>query len=381
MNRPTILLVSLKYSPVHNTLCRAFDEPLRNRGLEVKYLLAQSLRWTVPQSQLDDTAFFGRSRNMWETFFDTLSAYSYQRETLRNRLGEIQPDLILFESTHPANRLIASLARNLGQDVQIWFLLHEPYVENKRAHGGRHWLRIAAHEWVVRNTLSLADGVLAPSDMAVHLLEDFYPGFSGEVLKVPLLFEDRSQDDDVQRRYFSFIGHAVPAKGVDLFFEVVEASASDGKVWDFAIATSSDITDYTSSLSESARSHLKVISKPKLADCEIDDVVRESWAVLTPYRRVTQSGVLPVAYMHGTPVISTCAGGMPEFVLSGETGYLVDIEAPFHVWEDSFIKVMENFSSLSTNCREFFLTHFDAERGPDLLRPMLRSVSDRRAEQ
>jgi glycosyltransferase involved in cell wall biosynthesis len=377
----TVLLVSLKYSPVHNTLCRALGEPLRNRGIEVKYLLAQSLGWTVPQNQLDYTAFFGRSRNLWETFCDAMSAYSYQRDALRRKLVEIQPDLVLFESTHPVNRLIASLARTLSKSVQIWFLLHEPYVENKKAHGRWHWLRILTHEWIVKNTLSVVDGLLVPSDMAFDLLENFYPGFGGEVLKVPLLFEDRSQKENIERRYFSFVGHAVPAKGIDLFFEIVEVSASAGKGWDYAIATSSDVGHYISSLSQRARSHLRVVSESQLADCKIDDLIRESWAVLTPYRRVTQSAVVPVAYMHGTPVISTRAGGMPEFVIPDETGYLVDVEATFPVWEDCFVKVMENFPRLSADCREFFLTHFDAELGPDFLRPMLESISDQRLDQ
>lgn len=381
MSRPTILLVSLKYSPVHNTLCRALGEPLRVQGFDSRYLLARSLRWTVPESQLCKTEFFGRSRNMGETLIDTLLAHSWQRKALRSILGESHPDVILFESTHPANRLVSSLARRLSQDVQIWFLLHEPYVVNKKAHGRSHWLRIAIHEWIVKNTLSAVDGVLVPSDIAFHLLEDFYPGFGGEVLKVPLLFEDRSQERGVERRYLSFIGHAVPAKGIDLFFEIVEASASTGKNWEFAIATSSDITCYIASLSQRARSHLRVVSESQLTDCKIDDVVRQSWAVLTPYRRVTQSAVVPVAYMHGTPVISTRAGGMPEFVIPGQTGYLVDVEASFPIWEDCLVRVKEDFSRLSANCREFFLTHFDAERGPDLLRPMLESISDQRLDQ
>jgi glycosyltransferase involved in cell wall biosynthesis len=253
-------------------------------------------------------------------------------------------------------------------------LLHEPYVHDKLKHGRMRSLLIAAHELAVRATLPLLDGVLVPSDEALLQMKAAYPDYPGTVLKVPLLFEDRSKAEASVRRYFSFIGHAVLVKGIDTFFEIVEVSASREAKWMFQIATSTDISVYLSRLSKNARACLHIVNKPRLPDSEIDEAIRTSWAVVAPHRRITQSGVVPVAFMHGTPVISTRVGGMPEWVIPGKTGYLISQEASFDEWQEAFRKVQTNFSDLSLNCRQFFLDHFDARLGPGFLRPMLESV-------
>jgi len=375
MSHPTILIVCMKYSPVHNSLCRALGEPLRPLGFKIKYLLPQSLDWTVPQAQFEGTTFVGSSRNGKEVLWDTFAMITRRRRQLRRLLEEIHPSLLLFEASHPANRIVASLARSTVPGIKIWMLLHEPYVHEKSKHGGVRRFLISAHEWGVRQLLPYLDGLLVPSAEAMRRMEKAYPGFHGNVLKIPLLFEDRSITDNSTRHYFSFIGHAVPAKGIDTFFELVRTSAELGRHWSFQIATSSNISGYFSALPDATRTRLKVISKPRLRDEEIDQAIRESWAVLAPYRRVTQSGVVPVAFMHGTPVISTRAGGMLEFVVEGETGHLVNLDAEFSEWEDKFCQVQFNFSQLSTNCRRFFLDYFDANRGPEFLRPVLDPIN------
>lgn len=369
-----ILIVSLKYSPVHNAHCRALGEPLRELGFDVRYLLAGALRWTVPHSQLEHTAFIGSSRNAGEVLWDTLALTTWRQPKLRQLLQEFRPCLLLFESSHPGNVLFASVARSILPDIRCWMLVHEPYVPDKSKHGGMRSLLIAAQELALRATLRFVDGVLVPSDEALLQMKAAYPDFTGTVLKVPLLFEDRSKAEDSERRYFSFIGHAVPAKGIDTFFWMVEASASRGAEWMFQIATSTNISAYVARLSKNAQALLRAVSKPRVPDAEIDEAIRTSWAVVAPYRRVTQSGVVPAAFMHGTPVISTRVGGMPESVIPGKTGYLIDRETSFAEWEEAFRMVQANFSDLSANCRRFFLDHFDARRGPEFLRPMLDSV-------
>ena len=369
-----MLIVSLKYSPVHNAHCRALGEPLRTQGFHVQYLLAQSLAWTAPQSQLPYTIFWGDSSSPRGVLIDTLAALSFGRRTLAEALRQVRPDLLLFESSHPANASLAALTRRVLPQTQIWLLLHEPYVREKAKHGRVRQLLIAAQEWGTRRLLPYLDGVLVPSLEAQRQMREAYPGFKGGVLRVPLLFEDRSLPEPAERRYFSFIGNAVPAKGIDRFFEFVQTAADQNAPWQFQVATSTNIVPSLNHLSPNARSRLKVVSKPRLPDAEIDQAIRESWAVLAPYRRVTQSGVLPVAFMHGTPIISTREGGMPEFVIPGETGFLVEVDDPFWVWEEQFGQVLADFERLSANCRQSFLAHFDARRGPEFLRPTLNSA-------
>jgi glycosyltransferase involved in cell wall biosynthesis len=373
-NRSSVLIASFKYSPVHSVLCLALGEPLRPLGFRVSYLLPYSLRWAIPDVYFKDMTFFGLSRNAKEVLWDTLAASSWQRSNLHRLLQQVRPSILLFESSHPANEVFATLARKMIPEIRIWMLIHEPYVREKSKHGWFRSLFITAQEWGVKRLVSYLDGVIVCSEEALRQTKVALPDFPGLVLKMPLLFEDRSVRETNERHSFSFIGHAVPAKGVDTFFRMIQSSADLGKEWEFQIASSTDVSHFLRALSENARAHLKVINHPHLSDEEIDQALRESWAVLAPYRRVTQSAVVPTAFMHGTPVISTPLGGMPESVIDGETGYLVDAEADFAAWEERFHQVQVNFARLSANCRQFFLDHFDANLGPRYLRPMLKSI-------
>ena len=49
----------------------------------------------------------------------------------------------------------------------------------------------------------------------------------------------------------------------------------------------------------------------------------EAAIVVLPYISATQSGVVPIAYTHGKPVIATRVGSLQEFVDDGQTGLLV----------------------------------------------------------
>jgi starch synthase len=50
---------------------------------------------------------------------------------------------------------------------------------------------------------------------------------------------------------------------------------------------------------------------------------RRASVVVLPYIEASQSGVIPMAYSAGKPVVATRVGGLPEMVEHGRTGYLV----------------------------------------------------------
>ncbi len=61
---------------------------------------------------------------------------------------------------------------------------------------------------------------------------------------------------------------------------------------------------------------------------EIPILFQRSSIVVLPYKEATQSGIIPVAYAFGKPVIATRVGSIPEVVLDGKTGFLVPPETP-----------------------------------------------------
>ncbi len=73
--------------------------------------------------------------------------------------------------------------------------------------------------------------------------------------------------------------------------------------------------------------HVTLINQ-YLPDERLAAYVRQASAVILPYRSATQSAVVQLAFGHGTPVITTRVGGLPEAVDDGQTGLLAAPQAP-----------------------------------------------------
>lgn len=366
-----ILIVSLRYSPVHYSLCHTLGEVLQEKGCIINYLFSRSQKWMIPLSELNRVSFLGSSKKLADLIWDSIYLSCIRPKQISSFLNKIRPDLILFESSHPLNVFIARLASSFNPAIKTWMLLHEPKVRKKIEHGLIQSISILGHEWWTRRLLPNITGVIVPSDVAEEQMKAAYPSYKGYLIKVPLLFLDRNMSYPNRRRYFTFVGHAVRAKGIDIFFDLVRSAAEERLDLEFQIVSSSRIGAYLNRLPSATRSSLKIVNKELLLDKEIDEAIRESWAILAPYRRVTQSGVLPIAYMHGTPVISLQSQAMMESVVNGYTGWLISRDASFAEWCQAMNNILSDFQRFSNNCRSYFLKHHDAKLGQKLLERML----------
>lgn len=65
-----------------------------------------------------------------------------------------------------------------------------------------------------------------------------------------------------------------------------------------------------------------------ISDSERANFFDRAALVVLPYHEATQSGVVPVAYARGKPVVATDVGALSDCVLNGETGLLVPPRDP-----------------------------------------------------
>ncbi len=61
-----------------------------------------------------------------------------------------------------------------------------------------------------------------------------------------------------------------------------------------------------------------------VANEEVELYFKAADVLAAPYTDATQSGVIQIAYSFNLPVIATRVGGLPEIVMDGETGYLME---------------------------------------------------------
>jgi glycosyltransferase involved in cell wall biosynthesis len=84
-----------------------------------------------------------------------------------------------------------------------------------------------------------------------------------------------------------------------------------------------------------------IVRNEYVSDDTRSDLFQQASVVVLPYVEASQSGVLPLAYRFGKPVVATTVGGLPEMVEHGRTGYLVPPRDEVALAE-AIVRVLQN---------------------------------------
>ncbi len=353
----SFFLVCLKYAPGMWQHLASFASRVQERACPVRLLIHPDFVWMNDGwGQATDYSFSSQSKGsvLRKAFaFLWLNPWRLHR-FFRNH----PPAAVLLVSWHPLNFLVARLAKSIYPDISIITWLHEPYKDEKGVYGAK-----ALIIWLVElcQTLSLryTDVVILHSRRGLRLFEKRYPAFPGIRRMIPLHFLDDGLDTGVERRYVSFLGRADKAKGIELFFDLVEALTPHDPGCEFQIVTSSPIQSYLDRLSPTARNRLRVVNKSHLSDKELRAGAANSLAVLALYKETMQSGVIPVALMKGTPVIGTDIEGITEWIKDRETGVIVSANPTLEEITTAIAYILNNFQDMKIRCRAVYLSNFD----------------------
>jgi glycosyltransferase involved in cell wall biosynthesis len=129
-----------------------------------------------------------------------------------------------------------------------------------------------------------------------------------------------------ERPTLLFFGRLEYYKGLDIFIRAVELAA----------ARIPELRAIVAGRGVEATRCRGLVTKPELFDWRegfvAHDAVRNTFSeasvIVLPYREASQSGVIPLAFGFGRPVIATAVGGLPEVVENGVNGVLVPVAEP-----------------------------------------------------
>jgi glycosyltransferase involved in cell wall biosynthesis len=348
-------LVCFKYAPGNWQHMESFAIRAEESGLAVRHVLSKRFRWMVDASSYR-VSYATRSDTFVSIVIDTFLFLAYRWIGLARLLRRERPSVVILVMWHPLNVVFCLMARFIASSrVVVW--LHEPYKENKSVYGAK-----AVVFYFVECLQSLAmpwtDDVVVHSELAFQAFRRRYPKAKQDVHVIPLQFRDAPGEKCEQRR-IAFLGKAAKAKGINAFLDLVGESTERELDWEFVIATPDPIEPYLAVLTPEARRTVEVIHNPNLSDVELRAVASSSVAVVCLYSASMQSGVVPLAFMCGAPVVATDIPALAYAVSHKRTGYLISTPVTSEAVLEGLTYIAENLSTLSANCRQEFLDVYD----------------------
>jgi glycosyltransferase involved in cell wall biosynthesis len=307
-------VVSLHYSYAHASHMIALAKLLREIGYEVAFMLDEKYR-----SFAD---------------FPAIGQVISAREFYVNPGTQVF-DLVFLCSVASRNHSIARVLHRHG--ITVLYVFHEPEPlwrwRNLQIEGWELTVRHSISAFFSIKTLRQSSGAIVHSSCAQALYERHYRKYNSNVRAMPLLFDDEVGDERIERtrrdkRYFGFVGTACKSHGFDAFVAFAKYAVCNGSDLQFLIATRVDLTSALAADKELARlvsegrilmEHGRVFSND-----EINRHYLECFCVWNAYLRSTQSGVVPRAFMAGTPALASRVGSFPEYIQPGVNGEFVD---------------------------------------------------------
>jgi glycosyltransferase involved in cell wall biosynthesis len=136
-----------------------------------------------------------------------------------------------------------------------------------------------------------------------------------------------------------FFGRFSHYKGIDVLINAVRVIEKEIPNIKVIIAGRGENFKKYENLIEDKK-HFEIFNR-FISNHEVPMFFRRASLVVLPYREASQSGVIPIAYVFGKPVVVSRVGSIPEVVEDGKTGFIVPPNNPEEL-AYAIIKILKN---------------------------------------
>lgn len=253
------------------------------------------------------------------------------------------------------------------KNLVIVYFFHEPYdsFSSYLKSGFSVYKTIKISLFAIFNffLVILSSKVILPSTNALNKYNQKYYWLKKSHIRIPLLFSDELMgqvNSFSQRSFISYIGTIASDHAFDEFASFVSQAVKQNSFPElqFLIATRSAIPNCTLKILEEAivSGRLVIYSGQPLTNEKINHCYHSSIVVWNAYKRSMQSGVMPKAFMFGTPVLISSLN-QSEFFTNHECGEIIT-DYNYEIIFIAISSIVEKFSYYSMCCRDSFLRQY-----------------------
>lgn len=238
-------------------------------------------------------------------------------------LAEFQPEVVHFQQSH---LWFNFSLKKIQKHSPLVITIHDP-----RHHSGDAVSK-KTPQWVVDHGFRQADHAIIHGRKLVPQVCELF-GFEREQVNViPHVamgnMSNGGQIDMTQTdpNTILFFGRIWDYKGLNYLIEAEPLIAKECPDVKIVIAgQGDDFQKYRDMMKNPDRF---IVHNQWITDEQRSEFFSKAGTVVLPYTDATQSGVVPVAYNYGKPVVATDVGALSDCVMDGETGLLVPPKDP-----------------------------------------------------
>lgn len=244
--------------------------------------------------------------------------------------GDIKVTVFWFPSL---NNILAIIKLRFFLKAKVIYVYHEPFdsIKNyyKSGFGFRKIIQIILINLINLLIVFFSNTIILPSSTSLALYKKKYKWINKNYNMIPLLFDDEGNDfiNKENKKYISYIGTVAADHAFDKFVDFAVKAMDNNWFpgYQFLIATSSIIPQIEKDKIKPFVVNGKIFVQEgvSMSNSEINNFFETSILVWNAYNRSMQSGVLPKAFMFGTPVI-VLKKNENEFMQNKITGLLID---------------------------------------------------------
>ncbi len=243
--------------------------------------------------------------------------------SILNALTQFKPDVVHLQQGHLWLNFSLDKIRQL---CPLVITVHDP-----RPHSGDKMTK-KTPQWVIDYGFRQADHLIVHGKKLVDTVCQISGVSSNRVHVIPhVAMGNMTNQGNIDHRLTDpntilFFGRIWDYKGLKYLIEaepIISASCPDVKI--IIAGQGDDFGKYRRLIKNSDR---YIIDNDWITDQKRSDYFSQAGVVVLPYTDATQSGVVPVAYNFGKPVIASDVGALSDCVFNGKTGLLVPPKNP-----------------------------------------------------
>lgn len=234
---------------------------------------------------------------------------------IANEIEKLNPSLVLFSD---ASLISSQVLLSLKTSIRTSMFLHDVLPHPIKLNIYEYFRRVL-NKRTFKKAVKFTNQIILLSNNSYNIFREMYPAYLEKATWMPLgphvpEVEHKKPfelDETLKNKYYLFFGRISKYKGIINLLNAYSSIKKEEKI-PLVIAGGGELQEEEKELIKNDNNIILI--NRFIEDGEMLYLINNSLTVVLPYIEASQSGVIPIAYYYGIPVITSNVPGLVEFV-------------------------------------------------------------------